>query len=72
MITKDSRRRLVLDNSLENHYNTMRKFTKRLSGSYETCKETNKATSYLNELDGIEIQTPIARKRIKLFKRRED
>ena len=33
---------------------------------------THKATYYLNELDGTEIQMLIAVKIIKIFKRRED
>ena len=63
---------LVLDSSLENQYSTMRKFAKRWFGPYEVRKVTDKATYYLNELDGTEIHTPIAGKRIKIFKRRED
>ena len=50
----------------------MRKFAKRWFGPYEVCKVTHKATYYLNELDGTQIQTPIAGKRITNFKRRED
>ena len=50
----------------------MRKFPKLWFGPYEVWKVTDKATYYLNELDGTEIQTPIAGKRIKIFKRRED
>ena len=63
---------MVLDSSLENRYITMRKFAKRWFGPYEVRKVTDKATYYLNELDGTEIQTPIVGKRIKIFKRRED
>ena len=63
---------LVLDSGLENQYNIMRKFAKRWFRPYEVRKVTDKATYYLNELDGTKIQMPIAGKRIKIFKRRED
>ena len=61
-----------MDSSLENQYNTMRKFAKWWFGPYEVRKVTDKATYYLNELDGTDIQTAITGKRIKNFQRRED
>ena len=62
---------LVYDSSLDNQYSTIRKFAKRWFGPYEVRKITDKATYFLNELDGTEIRIPIAGKRIKIFKRRE-
>ena len=62
---------LVYDSSLDNQYSTIQKFTKRWFGPYEVRKITNNTTYFLNELDGTEIRIPIARKRIKIFKRRE-
>ena len=49
-----------------------KKRCKKLVWALQSTKVTDKATYYLNELDGTEIHTPIAGKRIKIFKRRED
>ena len=62
---------LVYDSSLEHQYSTIRKFARRWFGPYEVRKITYKATYFLNELNGTEILIPIARKMIKVFKRRE-
>ena len=62
---------LVYDSSLDNQHSTIRKFAKRWFGPLNLGKKTDKATYFLNELDGTEICIPIAGKRIKIFKRRE-
>ena len=62
---------LVYDNSLDNQYSTIWKFAKRWFGPYEVRKITNKATYFLNELDGIEIRIPITGRIIKILKRTE-
>ena len=57
---------LVYDSSLDNQYNTIRKFAKRWFGPYEVRKITNKATYFLNELDGTEIRIQLQEKGLKI------
>ena len=63
---------LVYVSRLENQHSTIRKLSKRWFGPYVMRHVHGNATFSLSELDGTEIQIPIAGKRIKLFKRRND
>ena len=63
---------LVYDSSLDNQHTVMRKFSKRWFGPYVVKNVHEIATYSLSKLDGTEMKTPIAGKRIKVFKRRED
>ena len=62
---------LVYDSSLDNQHSTARKFSQRWFGPYVVKKVEDNATYRLVELDGTPLALPIARKRIKIFKRRE-
>ena len=59
---------LVYDSSLEHQYSTIRKFARRWFGPYEVRKITDKATYFLNELDGTEIRIPLQEKGLKYLK----
>ena len=61
---------LVYDSSLDNQHSTARKFAKRWFGPYVVKQVYDNATYLLREFDGTELKTPIAGKRIKLFRRR--
>ena len=50
----------------------MRKFTKRWFRPYEVQKVFDNGTYRLCELDGTMLRVPIARKRVKIFKKRTD
>ena len=63
---------LVYDSSLDNQYTTMRKFSKRWFGPYVVKHVHDNATYSLFELDGTYVKIPVAGKRIKVFKKRED
>ena len=63
---------LVYDSSLDNQHSTVRKFAKRWFGPYVVKQVNDNATYLLRELDGTELRLPIAGKRIKLFRRRND
>ena len=62
---------LVYDSSLENQHSTARKFSQRWFGPYVVKKVEDNATYRLAELDGTPLALPIAKKRVKIFKRRE-
>ena len=62
---------LVYDSSLDNQHSTARKFSQRWFGPYVVKKVEDNATYRLAELDGTPLALPIARKRVKIFKRRE-
>jgi hypothetical protein len=62
---------LVYDSSLDNQHSMARKFSRRWFGPYVVKKVENNATYHLLELDGIPLALPIARKKIKIFKRRD-
>ncbi|KAL3685685.1 hypothetical protein R1sor_003707 [Riccia sorocarpa] len=62
---------LVYDNSLDNQHSALRKFSKRWFGSYVVVEVNNNVTYTLRELDGARLRTPIAGKRVKIFKRRD-
>lgn len=63
---------LVYDSSLDNQHSTAKKFAKRWFGPYVVKQARDNATYVLRELDGTELKIPIAGKRIKLFRKRED
>ena len=63
---------LVYDSSLDNQHTTMRKFSKRWFGPYVVEGVHENATYSLSELDGTKVKVPIAGKRIKVFKKREN
>ena len=63
---------IVYDSSLDNQHSTSRKFAKRWFGPYIIRQVNKNATYFLTEMDGVSLKLPIAGKRIKLFKRRED
>ena len=63
---------LVYDSSLENQHRSTRKFAKRWFEPYMVNGVNDNATYHLAELDGTRITTPVAGKRIKAFKRRNE
>ena len=63
---------IVYDSSLDNQHSTSRKFAKRWFGPYVIRQVNRNATYFLTEMDGAALKLPIAGKRIKLFKKRED
>ena len=63
---------LVYDSSLDNQHKSTRKFVRRWFGPYLVESVNDNATYHLAELDGMRITTPVARKRIKAFKRRNE
>ena len=63
---------LVYDNSLDNQHRTTRKFARRWFGPYVVTSANDNATYHLAELDGSRLAIPIAGKRVKIFKKRQD
>ena len=63
---------LVYDISLDNQRRSTRKFAKQWFRPYVVINANNNATYHLVELDGTRITTPVAGKRIKAFKRRNE
>jgi transposase InsO family protein len=63
---------LVYDNSLDNQHSTTRKFARRWFGPYVVTSANDNATYHLAELDGSRLAVPIAGKRVKIFKKRQD
>ena len=63
---------LVYDNSLDNQHRATRKFARRWFGPYIVRGVNDNATYHLAELDGTQITTPVAEKRIKALKRRNE
>ena len=63
---------LVYDNSLDNQHRSTRKFARRWFGPYIVRGVDDNATYHLAELDGTQITTLVAGKRIKAFKRRNE
>ena len=61
---------VVYDNSLDNQHRSTREFARRWFGPYIVRSVNENATYHLAELDGTQIATPVAGKRIKAFKRR--
>ena len=63
---------LVYENSLNNWRRSTSKFAKRWFGPYMVNDVNDNVTYHLAELDGTRITTPVAGKRIKAFKRRNE
>ena len=63
---------MVYDNSLDNHHKTIRKFARRWFGPYVVTSANDNATYHLAELDGSRLAIPIAGKRVKIIKKRQD
>ena len=63
---------MVYDSSLENQHNTTRKFARRWFGPYVVTSANDNVTYHLTKLDGSTLVVPIAGKRVKIFKKRQD
>ncbi|KAL3686249.1 hypothetical protein R1sor_004271 [Riccia sorocarpa] len=63
---------LVYDSSLDNQHSALKKFAKRWFGPYVVEKVYDNATYGLRELDGARLRRPIAGKRVKIFKKRNE
>ena len=63
---------LVYDSSLDNQHRATQKFARRWFRPYIVRSVRDNATYHLTELDGTQITTPVAGKRIKAFKRRNE
>ena len=63
---------LVYDNSLDNQHRATRKFARRWFGPYAVQSANDNGTYHLAELDGTRMAIPVAGKRIKAFKKRND
>ena len=63
---------MVYDNSLNNQHRMTRKFARRWFGPYVVTSANDNATYHLAELDGSRLAIPIAGKRVKIFKKRQD
>ena len=63
---------IVYDNSLDHQHSSVRKFARRWFGPYEVRQIYDNGTYRLCELDGTMLRTPIAGKRVKLFKKRNE
>ena len=63
---------IVYDSGLDQQHSTERKFARRWFGPYEVRQSHDNRTYQLSELDGTMLRTPIAGKRIKIFKKREE
>ena len=63
---------MVYANNLDNQHKTTRKFARRWFGPYVVTSANDNATYHLAELDGSRLAIPIAGKRVKIFKKRQD
>ena len=63
---------LVYDNNLDNQHRSTRKFARHWFGPYMVRSVNGNVTYHLAELDETRITTPIAGKRVKAFKRRNE
>ncbi|KAL3676054.1 hypothetical protein R1sor_026002 [Riccia sorocarpa] len=63
---------LVYDSNLDNQHSALKKFAKRWFGPYVVEKVYDNATYGLRELDGARLRRPIAGKRVKIFKKRNE
>ena len=63
---------LVYDSSLDNQHRAARKFARRWFGPYVVTKANDNGTYHLAELDGTRLAVPIAGKRIKAFRKRNE
>jgi hypothetical protein len=60
---------LAYDSSLDNQHSLERKFARRWFRPYIVEEVHANATYLLHELDGASVQTPIAGKRIELYRK---
>jgi hypothetical protein len=63
---------LVYDSSLDNQHKVTRKFARRWFGPYVVTSVDDNGTYNLAELDKTRIAVPVAGKRVKAFKKRND
>ena len=63
---------LVYDSSLGNQHKAIRKFARRWFGAYAVTSANDNGTYHLADLDGTRIAVPVAKKRIKVFKKRHE
>ena len=63
---------LVYDNNLDNQHSTTRKVARRLFVPYVVTSANDNSTYHLAELDGSRLVMPIAGRRVKIFKKRQD
>ncbi|KAH7415131.1 hypothetical protein KP509_14G029300 [Ceratopteris richardii] len=63
---------LVYDSTFDTQYDAKKKLTKRWFGPYVVMSVFENDTYALRELDGTPLRSLIARKRIKLFKKRNE
>ena len=63
---------LVYDISLDKQHRSTRNFAKRWFGPYVVINVNDNVTYHLAELSGTRMRTPVAWKRIKAFKRRNE
>ena len=63
---------LVYKSSLDNQHRSTRKVAKWWFGPYMVTSANDNALYHLVELDGTRVATPVARKRIKAFKKRHE
>ena len=61
---------LVYDSSLNNQHRPTHKFAKQWFGSYVVINANDNAMYHLAKLDGTRMTTPVAKNRIKAFKKR--
>ena len=63
---------MVYDNSLDNQHQTTRKSARRWFEPYVVTSANDNDTYHLVELDGSRLTIPIAGKRVKIFKKRQN
>ena len=63
---------LVYDSSLDNQHRAARKFARRWFGPYVVTRANDNGTYHLAELDGTRLAVPVAGKRIKAFRKRNE
>ena len=62
----------VYDSSLDNQHRSTQKFVRRWLGPYVVMSANDNTTYHLPELEGTRIAVPVARKRIKVFKKQDE
>ena len=62
----------VRQNNLDNQHRTTRKFERRWFRPYVVMSANDNAAYHLAELDGSRLVIPIAGKRVKIFKKRQE
>jgi hypothetical protein len=63
---------LVYDSRLDNQHKATRKFARRWFGPYVVTSVNDNGIYHLVEVDGTRIAVPVARKRVKAFKKRQE